>query len=426
MPDRVSAHPVKSVVEHLVRRRQWRSSQFCTGALILITIVGCAAPARNRVPPELVASAEVVGFPGVRDFGDRFSSTLQASLVESFRQDRANSMNGGNDSGPRNILALSGGGADGAFGAGLLCGWTAAGTRPTFAVVTGISTGALIAPFAFLGSDTDAALERVYTTISTEDIYREKSLLEVLLTGNSLLDNDAMAELIVREVHEAMLSAIGAAHRQGRRLFVGTTNMDTGTFVIWDMGAIAASGQAGALDLFRAVMLASSSIPVAFPLVQFPVETVGEVFDEMHGDGGVTSQVFLYGFTLNLRQAEREAGAATRPTRLYIVRNGQIASSWSLMLQKRADPGASHTKGLIGAAVLGDLYRMYTLALREQIEFNLAYIPDDYVPAGRESFDRIEMNRLYDLGFEAARNGYRWQQLPPGLRAMPVQTAHAR
>lgn len=426
MPGKIRAHPIQRLVGQRVRSGR-RPSRFCASALILITLAGCATPPRHRVPNDLVARAQVIGFPGVRDFGDSFSPTLQASLVESIRQSRLPGSNQGvDDSGPREILALSGGGADGAFGAGLLCGWSAAGTRPTFALVTGISTGALIAPFAFVGSGADAALKRVYTTISTKDIYREKSMLEALISGDSLLDNRAMVELIAREVDEAMLSAIAGAHRRGRRLFVGTTNMDTGTFVIWDMGAIAASGRSDALDLFRAVMRASSAIPLAFPLVRFSVEADGQAFDEMHSDGGVTAQVFLNGFALELRQAEHEVGAAPRPARLYVIRNGQIASSWNLILQKNAGPPALTTKGLIGAAILGDLYRIYTIAGRQGIDFNLACIPGDYVPAARESFDRIEMNRLFDLAFEAARTGYRWKQLPPGLRATPVESAHAR
>ena len=244
--------------------RAWTAR--AAGLAMLLVAGGCAAPHRDAVPKELADQAQLPGFPDVRDWGDRFSPALQRSLVQSIHQARAIHPQGvADESGAVNVLALSGGGANGAFGAGFLCGWSASGHRPPFKLVTGISTGALQAPFAFLGSEYDETLRTAYTTITTKDVYRERSLLDILFNAESLADTRPLAQTIARQVDEKVLAAVAEAHARGRRLFVGTTNIDAGKLVIWDMGAIAASGQPGALDLFRRVMLASAAIPVAFP-----------------------------------------------------------------------------------------------------------------------------------------------------------------
>jgi hypothetical protein len=400
------------------RRIRHPALAWALACLPVLVLVGCATPARNAVPKELASEAQIPGLPDVRDWGDRFSPVLQRSLVQSIHQARASDPRGdGDETEAVSVLALSGGGADGAFGAGFLCGWSAAGTRPTFKLVTGISTGALMAPFAFLGSEYDETLRTAYTTITTRDVYRERSLFEILLSPECLADTRPLARVIARQVDETVFAAIAAAHRQGRRLLIGTTNLDAGKLVIWDMGAIAASGQPGALELFRKVMLASAALPVAFPPVYLEVEANGRRYEEMHVDGGLVAQVFFYGFTLNLPAAAQEAGVSRNgPVRLYVLRNGQLANSWKLTLPRLLPIADRTINGLIGAQAVGDLYRIYTIATRDGIEFNLACIPDDYVPAASESFDRAEMNRLFNLAFELARAGYAWHKLPPGLR----------
>ena len=288
----------------------------------------------NTVPKALISQATVVDMPNVRAWGDTYSPVLQRSLVESIHQARAIDPRGVVDTtGHVNVLALSGGGANGAFGAGLLNGWTAAGTRPVFKLVTGISTGALIAPFAFLGSDYDSTLRDFYTTISTKDIYNERSYLAILFDPSSMVDTTPLQTILAKQVNEQVLAEVAQAHQRGRRLFIGTTNMEAGKLVIWDMGAIATSGKPGALELFRKVMLASASIPVAFPAVYIPVVADGKRYEEMHVDGGTATQVFFYGFTLDLHAAAQEAGIQGRtPVRLYVVRNGKLTVPWQLML----------------------------------------------------------------------------------------------
>jgi hypothetical protein len=380
--------------------------------------MGCASVSHNSVPKDLISHATLVDMPNVRAWGDAFSPVLQRSIVESIYQARAINPRGVVDAtGHVNILALSGGGANGAFGAGLLNGWTAAGTRPVFKLVTGISTGALIAPFAFLGSHHDATLREFYTTISTKDIYTERSYLAILFNSSSMVDTTPLQKILAKQVNETVLAEVAQAHRQGRRLFIGTTNMEAGKLVIWDMGAIATSGTPGALELFRKVMLASASIPVAFPPVYFPVVADGKRYEEMHVDGGTATQVFFYGFTLDLHAAMREVGIQKRtPVRLYVVRNGKLSVSWQLMLPRILPIAERSLHGLLGAQVVGDLYRIYTIAERDGIEFNLSHIPEDYDIDAKESFDREAMNRLFHLGYEWARAGHPWQHLPPGLR----------
>jgi hypothetical protein len=302
--------------------------------LVLLTLsVGCTTISRHTVPKELVPQATVLDIPDVRDWGDEYSAVLQRSLVESIRQARAINPQGVVDAtGAVNVLALSGGGAHGAFGAGLLRGWSESGTRPAFKIVTGISTGALIAPFAFLGSGYDATLEDFYTTIATKDIYRERSYLAILFDPSAMVDTTPLQKIVAKQVDDKVLAAVAQAHRQGRRLFIGTTNMEADRFVIWDMGAIAASGKPDALELFRQVMLASAAIPVAFPPVYIPVEANGQRYEEMHVDGGTAAQVFFYGFTLDLDAAQRELGIQNRGrVRLFIVRNGKLTVPWQLV-----------------------------------------------------------------------------------------------
>jgi hypothetical protein len=382
-----------------------------------VFVAGCAAPPRHAVPKELAAEATPVGMTAVRDFGDQASSVLQASLMEAARQARAADPRDLLDAtGAANVLALSSGGPNGAFGAGFLCGWTETGTRPTFRLVTGISAGALIAPFAFLGPEYDPVLKTVFTTISARRVYREKSLWEILWDAQSLADSNPLAELIASHVDQNVLAGVAAQHRLGRRLLIGTTNLDAGRLVIWDMGAIANSPQPGALELFRKVMLASASIPVAFPPVRFDVEARGRHYDELHVDGGAVTQVFFYGSALDLAATRRDADVPeSPPMHLYVIRNGQLAAPWEVT-PARLLPIATRTlDGMINAQVVGDLYRIYTVVLRDAIDFNLACMADGCENKSAGPFDQQEMKRLFELGYEAGRGPYRWHKVPPGL-----------
>ena len=291
-------------------------------ALTLIVLQGCATlKPRNPLPQDLESEVQVPGMPGVRAWGDEANQGFTQFALTSIKEEMAAF---GKDvwKKPAFFLALSGGGDDGAFGAGVLCGWTAHGDRPQFKLVTGISTGALIAPFAFLGSSYDDTLRHLYTGITSEDIFRMKSLLTVLWR-DSVADTTPLAKKLEQYVDEAMLAEVAAEHNKGRRLIIGTTQLDAQRLVLWNMGAIAASGDPEAVKLFRKIMLTSASIPGAFPPQYMKVEAGGNWYEEMHVDGGTTAEVVLYENALKplteILGAESELHGRQRF--LYIIRN---------------------------------------------------------------------------------------------------------
>ena len=385
--------------------------------LFIIGLAGCATPKRNALPARYADKAEVVGIPGVRDWGYEDSNLYQQDLVKSIKQhlqynpklltDKKETVN---------ILALSGGGANGAFGVGLINGWTASGSRPQFILVTGISTGALIAPFAFLGPKYDAKLHQIYTTMTTKDVIKKRSIFSILTGSDSLTDSAPLANLIAKNVNANTLAAIAKAYAHGRRLYIGTTNLDARKLVIWNMGAIAASGKPGALKPFRQILLASASIPVAMPPVLIPVEAGGKTYDEMHVDGGVTTEVFLHVFMVDVDKAFKTLGVRRKlNAKLFIIRNNQIEPPYDPVKRRLLAITDRALSDLITAQGIGDLYRIYLTTQKDQIGFNLAYIPADFVPNSKEAFDPEEMKRLYNLGYKMAKSGYPWDKHPPGF-----------
>jgi predicted acylesterase/phospholipase RssA len=410
--------------------------------LLVVTIsVGCGPfKVRTPVPYELSDVARVPGMPDtVRFWGDTGEEQLEASLVESLKQERvALGITNLNQRPPASsYLALSGGGADGAFGAGLLNGWTARGDRPTFKVVTGISTGALIAPFAFIGPDYDDELKAVYTTINSKDVFVMRGILAIL-RGDSIGDTAPLAKLAAKYIDMEVLRRVAEAHRAGRRLYVGTTNLDAQRPVVWDMGEIACVGTEEALDLFRTVLIASASIPGAFP-PQYLDVTVGDAdalayqqslqrssdeehvsprttYDEMHVDGGTTAQVFLAPLMLDLALLHDTAGGSRERT-LYVVRNTRIAPEYSEVRPWVPDIGAKALMTVLKGQGVGNLYMLYVQAKRNRMKYQLAFVPDDVPIASmsNEAFDKDAMNKLYAIGYEMGRSGYPWLDSPPGM-----------
>jgi predicted acylesterase/phospholipase RssA len=381
----------------------------------IMTLTGCAALRPHFPPPQQVeAQVQVPGMPGVRAWGDKFSPLFQKDLIESLRQEQRSGLLREGDT--VSILAISGGGGDGAFGAGLLCGWTAAGNRPSFKLVTGISTGALTAPFAFLGPAYDDKLKKVYTTISSKEIFKLKSLFGMVQTDAIAL-NDPLAKLTTEYVDEKMLKDIAAEHLKGRRLYIGTTALDAQRPVIWNMSAIAVSGRSDALELFRKIMIASAAVPVAFPPVYIPVEAGGNSYDEMHVDGGVTNQVFLYGPMLNLPAGRKILGydRPLRKPRVFVIRNTRLKPVWRDVKPVMRSIAPRSIASLIKAQGVGDIYRIYVIAQRDGLDFNLAHIPDELDTNRSDEFNSQVMNVLFDTGYNLARYGYRWQKTPPGF-----------
>ncbi|QXP83799.1 patatin-like phospholipase family protein [Methylococcus sp. Mc7] len=384
-------------------------------AALLLTAAGCAGLKPHSPPPARVESeVRIPGMPDVRTWGDEFSPAFQQDLVESIGQEERSGLFRQN--GTVDFLAISGGGGDGAFGAGLLCGWSAAGNRPGFKIVTGISTGALTAPFAFLGPAYDDKLKQVYTTVSSRDIFRLKSLFGMLQTDAMSL-NDPLARLTAEYVDEKMLADIAAEHAKGRRLFIGTAALDAQRPVVWNMGAIATSGHPDALELFRKVMIASAAVPVVFPPVYIPVEAGGKLYDEMHVDGGVAHQVFLYGPVLRPLAAVKSLGfsAPRRKGRVFVLRNSQIKPAWQSVRPLVRSIAPRTVSSLIKSQGIGDIYRIFATTQRDGGDFNLGYIPDQLDTTRSDEFDNRVMNVLFETGYKLARHGYRWQKVPPGF-----------
>lgn len=383
--------------------------------VLAAALAGCAH-IRNPVPVEAMNRAEVVGFPGIRAWSEHVEP-IQNSLAESIRQALRHDPRGTLDeTGRYNVLTISGGGANGAFGAGLLCGWTESGTRPTFKMVTGISTGALIAPFAFAGPKYDATLKRFYTTVSSKDILIVRPLIQIAFGAESVAETAPLARLLEQCIDPTLLADIAAEHGKGRRLFVGTTNLDTGRLVVWDMGAIAGSARPEALGLFRKIMLASASIPIAFPPQYFAVEADGRAYDEMHVDGGVMVQAFLYGVPVDVEALRREAGPlGDAKGRIYVIRNGQVLMPPEHTAPKLSAIAERSITGFIDAQAIGDIFRLHAIARQDDMEFKLAHIPAEFKFEGKELFDREDMKRLFEMGYRMALAGYPWQQQPPAF-----------
>jgi len=364
-----------------------------------------------------MSEAVVPGMPDVRALAGRLDPAMQRDLAQSFAQESAADFPVAADGRvyyPH--LVLSGGGANGAFGAGFLYGWTKSGKRPLFKVVTGVSTGALMAPYAFLGPDYDDAIREFYTNTSSRNVFQMLSIIPQLLGGESLADSGPLRLTIEQTVDDAMLRAIARAHQSGRRLYMGTTDLDAQFFVVWNMGAIAASGQPGSLELFRSVMLASASIPIAFPPVFIDVEAGGRRFDEMHVDGAVVANLFYSGGVFNFMQARAGVGRGQGQEEIYIVHNGQLLPVPGTTNRSLRSIGTRAFTAAAKAATLGDLFRIFAFSLRQGAGYHWITIPNGVELAGDETFDTVAMRRLYDIGFAKSRDGPEWATAPPGAQ----------
>ena len=389
-------------------------------AVLLLLIQGCVTvpPRLNAVPHSLTAKAEIPGMPGVRYVAGGDMTDLLKLSVEGLRKEQE-FLAGQGYKGPLPpavYLAISGGGDNGAFTAGLLNGWTEEGTRPEFKLVTGISTGALIAPFAFLGPKYDATLKEVYTTISPKDVIKPRNFISGVFS-DGMADNAPLWGFTRKTVNADLLKAVAAEYAKGRFLLVATADIDARRPIIWDMGKIATYGTPQALELFISVMIASAAIPGGLPPVMIDVEADGKHYQEMHVDGGIMAQVFAYPTGLSAKKMA-DASGTIRDRTLYIIRNARLDPDWAQVSRSTMSIAGRAVASLIQSQGIGDIYRIYAAAQRDGVDFNLGFIPASFNAPHPEEFDNAYMRALYDLGYDMALKGFPWQKVPPGFSSV--------
>jgi len=377
-----------------------------------LALAGCSVPQRGpAVPLDHVEQAMPLGIANVRFFADGSLEPMIRVATQAVDREKAALQAAGRPTRPMPpayYLAVSGGGANGAFGAGLLNGWSRSGQRPTFNVVTGISTGALIAPFAFLGASHDDALREIYTSMSTDRIFRRRSLAAILFS-DALADATPLAETIDKYADQPLLDAIGREYEKGRLLLIGTTDLDAQRPVIWNIGALAVSRHPQALDLFRRILRASTAIPGAFQPVLIDVEIDGRKFQEMHVDGGAIAQLFLYPSSFEVGRIGERARHA------YIIRNARVDARHSETEPRTINIAVRAVGTMLTASGNNDLLLTYFVSRRDGVDYNLAFISSDFGEVRSGEFEPAYMQALYDYGYRRGALGGLWYKVPPAL-----------
>jgi predicted acylesterase/phospholipase RssA len=382
---------------------------------VTIGVGGCAS--LDRLPAVKLAQeshAELLNISDVRFYTTDVARMTAIALAAYKRRSKFQ-----RTSEPQNFLAISGGGDDGAFGAGLLVGWSERGDRPNFGMVTGVSTGALSAPFAFLGRSYDQLLKQVYTDSNADEIFRPRPVLAAL-TDDAMADSTPLRSMIAHYVDQTMVQRIAEEYNKGRLLFILTTNLDQGRPVIWNLGAIAASGHPRSRELMIDVLLASASIPAVFPPVMIDVTIGGQRYQEMHVDGGTIAQAFLYPPSFSLARATASLGIsaaqfrAQRKRTAYVIRNGRLARPEETINRETIAIAKRAISTMTASSGVNDAYRMYLVTKRDGVDFNLASIGDDFEVPYKGPFDKGYMRSLFAYGLQKGRAGYPWQKAPPG------------
>lgn len=365
--------------------------------LAALLLAGCITPARETGPAAAPTDASPVGFnEDIR--ANSYDRRVTRNLPETLRKLRESS------DGSLDILALSGGGAGGAFGAGALVGLSQAGHRPQFEIVTGVSTGAMIAPFAFLGPDWDGGLREAYTGRLTENLLRRRGLSIFLRPG--VFFGDPLEELVDQFVTQELVDAVARESRRGRLLLVQTTNLDTQDAIIWNMGEIAEEGGENARLMFRDVLIASASVPGVFPPIMLNVQSRGRAAQEMHVDGGVTASFFVMPQIISLwsENPVREL----RGGNIYVIINGQLDNRRAatplntLPIVARSFETNQMFQARASLAITTEF------AQRNRLDFKFTRIPSTYQFEGPLSFNRNAMTTLFNHGVEQGRSGNLW------------------
>jgi hypothetical protein len=391
-----------------------RSLAIALLASLAVLVSACASTPRPTPPVAGAPLAQPWGSVPLMAADGEIDQSIIDNFVQSLRAKRdLHQQAGRTDKIPYRALTLSGGGSRGAYGAGVLSGWTVRGDRPQFDVVTGISTGALMATHVFLGSEFDDDLA-MYKDISNDDVFEKRSILGTL-KGTSALDTAPLRETLESVITDETLDRVAAEHRNGRRLFIGTTNLDANTFVVWDMGTIAESERPDRMKRYIDVVLASASFPIAFPPVYLDVDN--GAFTEMHADGGIRETVFFFDFDLirGVRLAMEAAGLNESDFKqeLYLLNNAPIATIGA----GRYKPIDGNIGAIAGATVdsllakvtQGSIYRLWVLAMVHGADFHVSFVPPDYeLTSGSLTFDPEEQNTLFEFGYQQALDGTAW------------------
>lgn len=362
---------------------------------------------------QLAERASVSQMPNVRFWGDEVPKDVTAEIrrrlpnMPQIAQDAAKSKG-------RPIvetLALSGGGADGAFGAGLLAGWSARGDRPEFEIVTGVSAGALISTFAYLGPAYDQTLKEIWTAYQMQDIVVAQ-ILPGILGGSALADTSPMAHLLAKYITADVLKQVAAEYQRGRMLFVLTTNLDAQRPVVWNMGEIARVGTPEALVLYRRVIMASAAIPGAFPPVPIKVEVDGKVYDELHVDGGTTRETFVLPVQAPFKAFDK-LYKAPPIRRIYLIKNGKLNPEAKVVEAKTLTIASRAIATLIKSQQWGEIYRIWRLATDAKADFNLIAVPSSFNKEAKDIVDPEYQKAMYDTGYEMGSAGTPWMKQPP-------------
>lgn len=395
-----------------------KSRLYVVAVTLICSLAACTPETRAPVLEAEIGRSAPYGIPGVlRVWGDAIGKgqreAIRMEMITRAKRLHARAMSAGErlvETG----LALSGGGADGAFGAGLLNGWSERGDRPEFDVVSGVSTGAIIGLFAFLGPDYDASLRELYTAYSTADLL-EPSPFVALLGGSAMSNPAAYNELIDQYVSAEIVEAIAVEAERGRVLLIGTTNLDAARPVIWNVTAIAETRHPEAVTLIRDLVRASSAIPAVFPPVVIPVETEdGRTRDELHVDGGATQQVMLFSAEVPVTDVDRALGVEVDRI-LYVVVNNSLEKPYEPVNLGVLSIAGKAVSSLIGGSGTGDLYKIYAITERDRTKFRVLWVPPDFDVLAKEPFDREYMRALYELGQDIGQTGASWHDRPPNF-----------
>ncbi|RJG47410.1 patatin-like phospholipase family protein [Motilimonas pumila] len=383
----------------------------------VLIMLGCSqVPPRSAVPAELTHLVAPAGLTQLRYFGDSRDNPFDDQYIQQLRQRQKRAGLLYNAQGhilPAHHLALSGGGEYGAFGAGVLNAWSKRGDRPEFSVVTGISTGAIISVFAFLGAEYDSYLTRFYTQTDGDQLFQSKSIF-TMFTGLSLVNTEPF-EAIVRETISAdIIEQVAQQHLRGRLLLMGTTDLDSQRPVVWNMGELALSDIANKETLFEDIIIASSSVPGVFPAKMIDVSYQQRQFQELHVDGGITHQVFLFPEVTLAKQQDK---TSAREHRVYIIYNTKLDPDYHIAdASLLANTGRSIFT-LLKYQGRGDVNQIYNQSIRYGFKFKLAYIRDDFeVTRPPEFFNRGYMNQLYQYGYRQTYQGQVWLNAPPEFK----------